>query len=184
MEPVHVAAWVDDLIFIMSTPEHGECDGFEGGCAVCGDYYGRALKVQEMWQAKASVLNIQLSAKGHAVGQRGAFTGLAIDKHKMTRGGPQPSAYLTVPARPRSESRSGEGSRPSGQRRRHRTRPLSGVRRDDGGGVGEHQCGDLRRSGLQPAGRVPGPLPLRPALVRRIPETASSIVNPINLNFN
>jgi hypothetical protein len=32
-ELVHVAAWVDDLIFIMSTPEHGKCDGFEGGCA-------------------------------------------------------------------------------------------------------------------------------------------------------
>ncbi len=38
--------------------------------------------VQEMWQAKARVLNIPLSAKGHAVGQRGAFTGLAIDTHK------------------------------------------------------------------------------------------------------
>ena len=25
--PVYVAAWVDDLIFIMSTPEHGACDG-------------------------------------------------------------------------------------------------------------------------------------------------------------
>jgi hypothetical protein len=62
-EPVHVAAWIDDLIFIMSTAEHGECNGFEGGCAVCGEYYGRALKVQEMWQAKASVLNIPLSAR-------------------------------------------------------------------------------------------------------------------------
>ncbi len=55
-EPVHVAAWVDDLIFIMATPEHSECAGFEGGCAVCGEYYGRALKVQEMWQAKARLL--------------------------------------------------------------------------------------------------------------------------------
>ena len=35
-----------------------------------------------MWQAKARALNIPLSAKGHAVGQRGAFTGLAIDTHK------------------------------------------------------------------------------------------------------
>ena len=26
-DPVHVAAWVDDLIFIMSTPEHGGCAG-------------------------------------------------------------------------------------------------------------------------------------------------------------
>jgi hypothetical protein len=34
-----------------------------------------------MWQAKARVLNIPLSAKGHAVGQRGAFTGLA-NTHK------------------------------------------------------------------------------------------------------
>jgi hypothetical protein len=61
-----VAAWVDDLIFIMATPEHGECAGYEGGCAVCGEYYGRALKVQEMWQAKARLLNIQLLAKGHS----------------------------------------------------------------------------------------------------------------------
>ncbi len=49
-------------------------------------YYGSALKVREMWQAKARALNIPLSAKGHAdsdaVGQRGAFTGLAIDTHK------------------------------------------------------------------------------------------------------
>ena len=30
-----VPSWIDDLIFIMSTPEHGECAGFEGGCAVC-----------------------------------------------------------------------------------------------------------------------------------------------------
>jgi hypothetical protein len=66
----------------MATPEHGECAGVEGGCAVCGEYYGRALKVQEMWQAKARSLNIPLSAKGHSVGQRGAYTGLAIDTHK------------------------------------------------------------------------------------------------------
>jgi hypothetical protein len=26
-DPVHVASWVDDLIFIMSTPEHGEFAG-------------------------------------------------------------------------------------------------------------------------------------------------------------
>ncbi len=61
---------VDDLIFVMSTPEHGECAGFEGGCAVCGEYYGRALKVQELWQPKAHALNVPLSAKGHTVGQR------------------------------------------------------------------------------------------------------------------
>ena len=34
-DPVHVAAWVRDLIFIMSTPEHRECAAFEGGCEVC-----------------------------------------------------------------------------------------------------------------------------------------------------
>jgi hypothetical protein len=38
--------------------------------------------VQAMWQEKARVLNTPLSAKGHAVGQRGAFTGLAIDTYK------------------------------------------------------------------------------------------------------
>jgi hypothetical protein len=62
---VHVTFWVDYLIFVMSTPEHGECAGFEGGCAVCGEYYGRAMKVQEMWQAKARTLNIQLSVKAN-----------------------------------------------------------------------------------------------------------------------
>ena len=79
---MHVAAWVDDLIFIMSTPEHGECAGFEGGCEVCAEYRGRALKVQEMWQEKARRLNIPLSAKGHPVGQRGVFTGVAIDTYR------------------------------------------------------------------------------------------------------
>ena len=73
---------VVDLIFAMCTPEHGECAGFEGGCAVCGEYYGRALKEQGMWQVKARALNIPLSAKGHAVGQRGAFIGLAIYTHQ------------------------------------------------------------------------------------------------------
>ncbi len=78
-DPVHVASWVDDLIFIMSTPEHGECAGFVGGCPVCTEYHGRALKVQELWHAKARKLNVPLSARGHPVDQSGAFTGVAID---------------------------------------------------------------------------------------------------------
>ncbi len=81
-EQVHVASWVDDLIFVMSTPEHGKCADFKGGFAVCGEHYGSALKVQEMWQVRARALNIPLSAKGHVVGQRGAFTWLAINTHK------------------------------------------------------------------------------------------------------
>jgi hypothetical protein len=44
-EPVHVDSRVDDLIFIMSTPDHGERVDFEGTCAVCAEYHGRALKV-------------------------------------------------------------------------------------------------------------------------------------------
>jgi hypothetical protein len=35
-----------------------------------------------MWQEKARALNILLSAKGHVVGQRGAFIGLAIGMYK------------------------------------------------------------------------------------------------------
>ena len=77
--PVHVAAWVDDLIFIMSTPDHGICAGHEGGCAVCAEYYGRALLVQQQWRAKAARLNIPLSGKGHEVAQRGSYTGVGID---------------------------------------------------------------------------------------------------------
>jgi hypothetical protein len=79
---VHVASWVDDLIFIISTPEHGECAGFDGGCPVCTEYHGRALKVQELWLSKTRKRNIPLSAKGHPVRQSGAFTGVAIDSFK------------------------------------------------------------------------------------------------------
>jgi hypothetical protein len=35
LDSVHVASWVDDLIFVVSTPEHEECAGFVGGCPVC-----------------------------------------------------------------------------------------------------------------------------------------------------
>jgi hypothetical protein len=45
-EPVHIAAWADDLIFVMSMSEHGECVGFDGGCPVCVEYHGLAIKVQ------------------------------------------------------------------------------------------------------------------------------------------
>ena len=79
--PIHVAFWVDDLIFIMSTPEHSDCVGFKGGGAVCGEFYGRALKVQEMW-LKARALNMPLSTKGQAIGRRGALAGLGIDTHR------------------------------------------------------------------------------------------------------
>ena len=78
---IHVASWVDYLIFIMSTPEHSDCVGFKGGCAVCGEFYGRALKVQEMW-LKARALNMPLSTKGQAIGRRGALAGLGIDTHR------------------------------------------------------------------------------------------------------
>ncbi len=80
--PVHVAAWVDDLIFIMTTPEHGDCPGFDGGCPVCQEYHGRALDVQQLWQDKARRLKIPLSKKGHAAGQAGAYTGVGIDTHR------------------------------------------------------------------------------------------------------
>ena len=78
---IHVAFWIDYLIFIMSNPEHSDCVGFKGGCAVCGEFYGRALKVQEMW-VKARALNMPLSTKGQAVGRRGALAGLGIDTHQ------------------------------------------------------------------------------------------------------
>ena len=59
-----------------------ECAGFEGDCEVCAQYHGRALKVQELWQERARRLNIPLSAKGQTVGQRGVFTGVAIDMYR------------------------------------------------------------------------------------------------------
>ena len=45
-DPVHVAALVDDLIFIMSTPEHMECACFEGGCQICAEYHRASGAVQ------------------------------------------------------------------------------------------------------------------------------------------
>ena len=77
--PVHVAAWVDDLIFVMSTPEHGICEGFAGGCVVCQEYHERAVGVQTRWTQLAAELKIPLSGKGHPVGQCGSFTGVGID---------------------------------------------------------------------------------------------------------
>ena len=63
----------------MSTPEHADCASFDCGCAVCVEAHGKALKVQKDWLEKARALNIPLSAKGHTVGQRGTYTGVAID---------------------------------------------------------------------------------------------------------
>ena len=77
--PVHVAAWVDDLFFSLSTPPHPVCAGHEGGCPVCEEYYGYALDAQRKWHEKARKLNIPLSEKGHGVSQVGSFTGVSID---------------------------------------------------------------------------------------------------------
>ena len=77
--PVHVAAWVDDLFFSLSTPPHPICAGHEGGCPVCQEYYGYALDAQRKWHDKARKLHIPLSEKGHGVSQAGAFTGVCID---------------------------------------------------------------------------------------------------------
>ena len=77
--PVHVASWVDDLIFIMATPVHDTCSGFDGGCPTCAEYRDRALAVQAMWEDKARRLKIPLSGKGHSVSQHGVYTGVAID---------------------------------------------------------------------------------------------------------
>jgi hypothetical protein len=52
--PVHVASWADDLFFIMSTPEHGLSNGFEGSCQMCVEFFGRALEVQRFWREKAA----------------------------------------------------------------------------------------------------------------------------------
>ena len=81
------------MIFVMSTPEHGECASSEGGCKVCAEYHGRALKVQEMWQEKAQWLNFPLSAMGHPVGQRGSVNG-GGDRHV-----PRPGHHASGEAR-------------------------------------------------------------------------------------
>ena len=79
-QPVHVAAWVDDLHFSMSTPPHPPCDGYRSGCPVCVTYYGHALRAQALWRAKAAALGLPLSpTKGHEVDQGGPFCGVHVD---------------------------------------------------------------------------------------------------------
>ena len=79
-DPVHVAAWVDDLHFSMRTPPHPPCAGFAGGCPTCAAAQVRACAAERLWLDKAKALNLPLSAgKGHSVHQGGPFTGVFID---------------------------------------------------------------------------------------------------------
>ena len=79
-DPVHVAAWVDDLHFSMRTPPHPPCRGHVGGCPVCHQAYNRAVQAEALWRDKAKALNLPLSdGKGHSVAQGGPFTGVHID---------------------------------------------------------------------------------------------------------
>ena len=83
--PVHVAAWVDDLHFSMSTPDHPPCSGHAGGCATCTRAYELAVQAETLWREKARALNLPLSDdKGHSVAQGGAFTGVHIDTLRGT----------------------------------------------------------------------------------------------------
>jgi hypothetical protein len=79
-QPVHVAAWVDDLHFSMSTPPHPPCNGYRSGCPTCVTYYGHALRAQVQWRSKAASLGLPLSpTKGLEVDQGGLFCGINID---------------------------------------------------------------------------------------------------------
>ena len=79
-DPVHVAAWVDDLHFSMRTPPHPACAGHAGGCSICGTAYRQAVLMEEHWRQKARALNLPLSeGKGHSVAQGGPFTGVRVD---------------------------------------------------------------------------------------------------------
>ena len=81
-DPIHVAAWVDDLHFSMRTPPHPPCLGLVGGCAVCTATHCRAVAAETLWHAKAKVLNLpRAPGKGHSAAQGGAFTGVHIDTY-------------------------------------------------------------------------------------------------------
>ena len=78
--PVHLAAWVDDLHVSMRTPAHPACAGHQGGCPVYVTAYETAVAMEAVWLAKARVCNLLLSSgKGHTVAQGGSFTGVHID---------------------------------------------------------------------------------------------------------
>jgi hypothetical protein len=79
-DPIHVAAWVDDLHFSMRTPPHPPCAGFIGGCEVCAATHRRAVAAEALWHAKSEALNLpRAPGKGHSAAQGGAFTGVHID---------------------------------------------------------------------------------------------------------
>jgi hypothetical protein len=79
-DPIHVAAWVDDLHFSMRTPPHPPCAGFVGGCTVCVATHKRAVAAEALWHTKAQRLNLpRAPGKGHSAAQGGAFTGVHID---------------------------------------------------------------------------------------------------------
>ncbi len=79
-QPVHVAAWVDDLHFSFSTPPHPPCEGHRGGCPTCVTYYGHAFRAQALWRQTAAALGLPLSpTKGHEVDQGGPFCGINVD---------------------------------------------------------------------------------------------------------
>jgi hypothetical protein len=60
--PVHVAAWVDELHFSMSTPPHQQIQGKEGGCPTCVEFYGHALRAQALCRSKAAGLGLTQSS--------------------------------------------------------------------------------------------------------------------------
>ena len=78
LAPVHAAARVDDLAFVMRTPPHGDRAGFEGGCEVRAEHRGRARRAQGLWRDKARRLSLPLSEKGREVARQGAVTGVGV----------------------------------------------------------------------------------------------------------
>jgi hypothetical protein len=78
--PVHVAAWVDDLHFSMRTPDHAPCSGHLAGCPVCTAAHHRAREAEALWRRKAALLHLPLSeGKGHSTAQGGPFTGVFVN---------------------------------------------------------------------------------------------------------
>ena len=77
-----VAHWVDNLLGVVSVPEHASCLGSVGGCPVCLQFSADATASEQFTDGLLHDLGIPLSDKGHPASQQGCFTGIRHDTVK------------------------------------------------------------------------------------------------------
>lgn len=80
---LNIGDWVDDLLFVHTTPPHPPCLGATSGCRICQAAVDSCAAKEAAVKAFLPTLGISLSAKGHSSAQFGEFLGL---QHDTVRG--------------------------------------------------------------------------------------------------